>query len=195
MNASAQDSIQKIPADNTPDGLEVATFAAGCFWCVESEFEAIEGVEDVVSGYTGGETEYPTYEQVSAKQTDHVEAIRLAYDPDKISYEKLLEAFWLVHDPTQEDGQGVDIGPQYLSRVFYHNEAQQKAAEASKAAMDASGRFNKPIATKILPADDFYVAESYHQDYYTKKGIEYRSVFDLGGESETMRKYKNWGIR
>ena len=173
-------------------GLDVATFAAGCFWCVESEFQAIDGVKEVVSGYTGGAVENPSYEQVSGHHTGHYEAVRIAYDPKVLSYEKLLDAFWLIHDPTQSNGQGVDIGPQYRSVIFYRNDAQKAAAEKSKAAADASGKFSKPIATQILPAGAFYKAEDYHQDYYAKHGVAYKSVFDLGGESTTMKKRKGW---
>lgn len=170
--------------------LEVATFAAGCFWCVESEFQAIAGVKEVVSGYTGGTVENPSYEQVSTKKTGHFEAVRVVYDPSALSYEKLLEAFWLIHDPTQADGQGVDIGPQYTSAIFYHDAEQKSAAHAAKTR--ATAQFSKPIATVILPASTFYSAEGCHQDYYAKKGIEYKSVFELGGESTTMRKRKGW---
>ena len=173
-------------------GLDVATFAAGCFWCVESEFQAIDGVKEVVSGYTGGSVDNPSYEQVSGHDTGHYEAVRVAYDPKIISYEKLLEAFWLIHDPTQSNGQGVDIGPQYRSVIFYHNDTQKAAAETSKSAADASGKFIKPIATQILPAGTFYKAEDYHQDYYAKHGVEYKSVFELGGQSTTMKKRKSW---
>lgn len=173
-------------------GLEVATFAAGCFWCVESEFQAIAGVKAVISGYTGGTVENPTYAQVTGKQTGHFEAVRVVYDPAVVPYTRLLEAFFLIHDPTQADGQGVDIGPQYRSAIFYRNPAQQQAAEAAKASADASGRFTKPIATAILPAGTFYTAEDYHQDYYEKNGVKYISVFDLGGESTTMKKRKRW---
>lgn len=173
-------------------GLEQATFAAGCFWCVESEFQAIKGVKEVISGYTGGTIENPSYEQVSGHDTGHYEAVSVIYDPNILSYEKLLEAFWLIHDPTQPDGQGVDIGPQYRSVIFYHNEAQKAAAGASKAAADASGKFKRPIATQILPAGTFYQAESYHQDYYAKHGVEYKSVFEQGGESTTMKKRRGW---
>ncbi len=173
-------------------GLEIATFAAGCFWCVESEFQALEGVKEVVSGYTGGTLENPTYQQVTGKQTGHYEAVRVAYDPEIISYGKLLEAFWLIHDPTQENGQGVDIGPQYRSAIFFHNPEQRATAEEAKAEADASGTFKRPIATEILPAETFYTAEDYHQDYYAKQGIDYESVFDLGGESTTMKKRKRW---
>ncbi len=170
--------------------LEVATFAAGCFWCVESEFQALDGVKEVVSGYTGGTVENPSYEQVSAKKTGHLEAVRIVYDPKVIAYDKLLEAFWLIHDPTQANGQGVDIGPQYTSAIFYHDGAQKRAADAAKSR--AASQFTKPIATVILPAATFYSAEDYHQDYYAKKGIEYKSVFELGGESTTMKKRKSW---
>ncbi len=171
---------------------DYAIFGAGCFWCVESEFQAIDGVQDVVSGYAGGEEENPTYEQVSRKKTGHFEVVRVSYDPTKVSYERLVEAFWLIHDPTQSDGQGVDIGPQYRSVILPLNEEQDRIARASKTRADASGTFSKPIATIIQPAGTFYEAEAYHQDYYEKKGIVYDSVFDLGGESTTMKKRKRW---
>ncbi len=173
-------------------GLALATFAAGCFWCVESEFQAIDGVKEVVSGYTGGTMKNPSYQQVSAHNTGHFEAVRVVYDPKTISYEKLLEAFFLIHDPTQTNGQGVDIGPQYRSAIFFENEEQKKAAEKAKAAANTSGKFKKPLATLILPAGTFYTAEDYHQNYYEKKGVEYKSVFELGGESTTMKKRKGW---
>lgn len=176
-----------------PDHYEVATLAGGCFWCTESEYQAIEGVEDVFSGYTGGDMENPTYQDVLKKDTGHVEAIQIFYDPTVINYERILEAFWLVHDPTQANGQGPDIGPQYVSRIFYHNEEQKEIAERSMA--NAQKQFDKPIATKILPATTFYPAEEYHQDYNEKQGVKYKSVFDLGGKSHTIRKYEKWGIR
>lgn len=176
----------------TDTKLDYAIFGAGCFWCVESEFQAIDGVHDVVSGYAGGHTENPTYKEVSRKDTGHFEVVQLSFDPSKVSYAKLVEAFWLIHDPTQTDGQGVDIGPQYLSAILPLNDEQMKIATEAKQAVDASGEFKKPIATIIKLAGTFYEAEKYHQDYYEKKGIIYESVFDLGGESTTMKKRKSW---
>lgn len=188
-NEAATEAVKTLP-----DGqYEQAIFAAGCFWCVESEFEAIEGVVDVESGYTGGTTRNPTYAEVSGHGTGHYEAVRVVYDPAKVTYERLLKAFWLIHDPTQVDGQGVDIGPQYRSAIFYHDEAQKQAAEASREAEESSGRYRRPIATKILPEKEFYPAEGYHQDYNTKKGVKYKSVFEQG-ESTTLKKRRSWGF-
>ncbi len=174
------------------ENIEYALFGAGCFWCVESEFQAIDGVIDVVSGYAGGETDNPTYESVSTKKTGHFEVVRVSYDPSKVEYKRLVEAFWLIHDPTQVGGQGVDIGPQYRSAILPLNEKQLEIATKAKEEVDASGEFKKPIATIIKPVDTFYEAEQYHQDYYEKKGVVYDSVFDLGGESTTMKKRKGW---
>ncbi len=185
----ATDAMTDSP---TPQITEHAIFGAGCFWCVESEFQALDGVLSVVSGYAGGETKNPTYQQVSGKKTGHIEVVRVTYDPTKISYAKLLDAFWLIHDPTQVGGQGVDIGPQYISAILPINDEQHALATEAKAKVDASGDFKKPIATVIKPAGIFYEAEGYHQDYYEKKGIIYESVFDLGGESTTMKKRKSW---
>ncbi len=172
---------------------EVAIFAAGCFWCVESEFQAIDGVVEVVSGYIGGTVENPDYEDVLTKKSGHYEAVSVFFDPEKLNYDTLLDAFWKVHNPTQTDGQGIDIGPQYRSAIFVLNDAQRVAAEASLKALSESGRFQKPIATKILPAGKFYPAEEYHQDYYARKGIEYPSVFTVD-ESKTIRQQKNYGV-
>ncbi len=173
---------------------EIATFGAGCFWCVEAELKAIDGVLDVESGYMGGRVANPTYEQVSSKTTGHVEVVQVRFNPAILPYEKLVEAFWLIHDPTDAGGQGADRGPQYRSAIFYHDEVQQQIAEQSKQAADASGEFKNPIATTIEAAGPFYPAEGYHQDYYEKKGVVYDSVFDLDGESMTIKKYKKWGI-
>lgn len=173
---------------------EQATFAAGCFWCVESEFEAIKGVVDVVSGYTGGHVKDPSYQQVSGHDTGHAEAVRILYDPAVISYQKLLEAFWNIHDPTQVGGQGVDQGPQYRSVIFYHTDTQKELAEAARKTVTASAKFKKSITTAIEPASEFYPAEDYHQDYNTKRGVTYKSVFEQGGESTTMKKRRFWGL-
>jgi peptide methionine sulfoxide reductase msrA/msrB len=151
-----------------------ATFAGGCFWCMEPPFEKLEGVKEVISGYTGGHKENPTYKEVSSGTTGHVEAVEVIYDPSKITYEKLLDVFWHQIDPTDAGGQFVDRGSSYLSAIFYHNEEQKRLAEQSKAELDASGRFDKPIVTKIRPAGPFYRAEEYHQDYYKKNPIRYK---------------------
>lgn len=158
----------------TPTRVEQATFAGGCFWCMEADFEKTEGVVEVVSGYTGGEVENPSYEQVSSGTTGHLEAIQVYFDPDRISYRELLEVFWRHIDPTDPGGQFVDRGPQYRSAIFYHDEQQRQLAESSKRALEQSGRFKRPIVTEILPLKKFYPAEDYHQDYYKKHPVRYR---------------------
>jgi peptide-methionine (S)-S-oxide reductase len=150
----------------TIDGLEMATFGAGCFWCVEAVFQRIRGVESVVSGYMGGTTKNPTYREVSAGFTGHAEVTRLMYDPKVVSYKELLEVFWQTHDPTTLNRQGADVGTQYRSVVFYHNEEQKKLAEYYLEELDKSGAFANPIVTEITLADIFYEAEDYHQNYY-----------------------------
>lgn len=149
---------------------EKATFAAGCFWGVESRFRSQKGVIDTQVGYTGGALENPKYEQVCSGRTGHAEAIEVTFDPAKVSYEELLELFWRLHDPTQVNRQGPDIGTQYRSAIFYHTPEQREQAIQSKEDLDRSGRFKKPIATEILPAEVFYPAEEYHQRYHEKHG-------------------------
>jgi len=152
----------------------VATFAGGCFWCVEEAFEKVPGVMSVVSGYTGGSLPNPTYEQVSKETTGHAEAVRVVYDPAKVSYEQLVDWFWRNIDPTQAGGQFCDRGSSYRSAMFVHDEAQMKVAEETKRALEASGRLKQPIVTEIVAAGAFYEAEDYHQDYYKKNPNRYR---------------------
>ncbi|MBI4272678.1 peptide-methionine (S)-S-oxide reductase MsrA [Candidatus Uhrbacteria bacterium] len=147
---------------------EKATFAAGCFWGVEETFRKISGVVDVQVGYAGGHTQNPTYQQVCADDTGHAEAVEIAYDPEKVSYGDLLNAFWHMHDPTTPNRQGPDVGSQYRSVIFYHTEEQRKEAETSTQSMNQSGAFQKPIVTEIVPASDFWRAEEYHQRYFEK---------------------------
>lgn len=147
---------------------ELATFAAGCFWCVEAVMERLPGVLDVTSGYTGGSVPSPTYEQVSAGRTGHAEAIRVRFDPAAVSFETLLETFWSMHDPTTPNRQGADVGSQYRSAIFYHGEPQRLAAEASKRALTNGKAYPDPIMTEIVPAAEFYPAEKYHQDYFNR---------------------------
>jgi peptide-methionine (S)-S-oxide reductase len=149
--------------NNTTD---TATFGAGCFWCVEAVFQQLEGVEKVISGFSGGQRENPSYEQVCTGATGHAEVIQVIYNPKKISYTDLLEVFWSVHDPTTMNRQGADIGTQYRSVIFYHNAEQKKLAEHYKSELDKSGSFSKPVVTEIAPYKAFYSAEKYHQDYY-----------------------------
>jgi methionine-S-sulfoxide reductase len=149
---------------------ETATFAAGCFWGVEYVFEQVPGVVATEVGYTGGHTESPTYRDVCSHTTGHAEAIRVAFDPEVVTYEQLLEVFWAMHDPTQVNRQGPDVGDQYRSAIFTHSDEQRAAAEASRQA--AQARFDRPIATEIAPAGTFWPAEDYHQRYYDKNGHE-----------------------
>jgi methionine-S-sulfoxide reductase len=147
---------------------KTATFAAGCFWGVEANFNKLPGVIDTVVGYTGGEVENPTYRMVCSDKTGHAEAVRVIYDPDQIAYADLVRAFFDLHDPTTPNRQGPDVGSQYRSVIFYHDEEQRKTAEQVKSELDASGKYRYPIVTQIFPADEFYKAEEYHQKYYAK---------------------------
>ncbi len=156
------------PAEEGP--MEKATFAAGCFWGVESAFRTVEGVVDAQVGYVGGETDNPTYREVCSGRTGHAEALEITFDPAVITYKKLVELFWRVHNPTQANRQGPDVGTQYRSSIFYHSPEQKEIAEKSKAALAASGKYKKPIATEIVPAATFYRAEEYHQRYFEKNG-------------------------
>lgn len=155
--------------NNADSRIEKATFAAGCFWGVEAAFSKINGVKSTTVGYTGGHLQNPTYQQVCSHKTGHAEAVLITYDPNIVSYEKLLEVFWVVHDPTALNRQGPDVGSQYRSAIFYHNQDQRIAAENSK--QNAQTRFTKPIVTEITPATEFYKAEEYHQRYLEKKGL------------------------
>jgi peptide-methionine (S)-S-oxide reductase len=150
-----------------------ATFAAGCFWCIEADLEKVEGVLSVVSGYTGGETPNPTYKEVSSGTTGHTEAVRVVFDPDIISYEQLLDIFWRNVDPTVSDRQFCDVGSQYRAGIFFHDVGQREAAEASRAALEKTKPFAEPIVTEITAASAFYPAEAYHQDYYKKNSLRY----------------------
>jgi peptide-methionine (S)-S-oxide reductase len=149
---------------------EIATFAAGCFWGVEAKLRLIPGVMDTTVGYSNGHTQNPTYKDVCTDETGHAEAVQVTFDPAQVNYEKLLEAFWMLHDPTQVNRQGPDSGSQYRSAIFFHSPEQEAAAKKSKAALEASGRFRRPIATEITPAGKFYRAEEYHQRYLEKRG-------------------------
>ena len=165
-----------------------AVFAGGCFWCTESDFEKVDGVIEAISGYTGGHVTDPTYDQVSGGGTGHVEAVKVIYNPNKITYEELLEIFWRHVDPTDAGGQFVDRGPQYRSVVFYANERERKTAELSKKNLETSGTFQKSVATEILPLGTFYPAEQYHQDYYKKNPIRYQWYRSGSGRDQFLSK-------
>jgi peptide methionine sulfoxide reductase msrA/msrB len=168
-----------------------ATFAGGCFWCLESDFKKVDGVVDAVSGYIGGDTENPTYHEVSSGGTGHVEAVQLRYDPLKVSYQELLDIFWRHVDPTDAGGQFVDRGSQYRPAIFYHDEDQKRLARSSKEALAQSGPFDKPIATEILEATKFYPAEDYHQDYYKKEALRYKLYRQHSGRDQFLTRI--WG--
>ncbi len=169
-----------------------AVFAGGCFWCMESPFEKLDGVSAVVSGYTGGENPDPTYEQVSSGQSGHIEAIQITYDPNKVTYAQLLDVFWRQIDPTDADGQFADKGSQYQTVIFYHTEEEKEIAEESKARLANSRKFKKPIATRILKAAPFYAAEEYHQDYYKKNAAHYKMYrIGSGREGFLQKTWKN----
>lgn len=168
--------------------LEKATFGGGCFWCMEKPFEQIDGVVLVVSGYTGGHTENPTYQDVSSGETGHIEAVEVTFDPGKIGYLKILDLFWRQVDPTDPGGQFADRGERYKTAIFYHSDKQMKAATASKEKMDKSGIFDKPVVTKILPGTIFYPAEEYHQNYYKKNPVPYQFYRSGSGRDRFLKK-------
>jgi peptide methionine sulfoxide reductase msrA/msrB len=172
--------------------LKKATFAGGCFWCMEPPFEKLEGVAEVISGYTGGNKKNPTYKEVSSGTTGHVEAIRIHHNPAKITYKEILDVFWRQINPTDDGGQFVDRGSQYRTAIFYHNQEQKSLAEKSKEELEKSGRFDKPIVTEILPVSNFYEAEDYHQDYYKTHTIKYKFYRMRSGRDKFLKKtWKN----
>jgi len=185
---SSMDEKKEKPMNEKPQETQSAVFAGGCFWCTESDFEKVDGVTNVISGYTGGAVANPTYKQVSRGGTGHVEAVRVIYDPAKVTYEKLLEVFWQHVDPTDGGGQFVDRGDQYRSVIFYADEHERALAEASKKNLAANGPFGKPIATEILPLGPFYPAEEYHQDYYKRNPIRYRWYRSRSGRDQFLEK-------
>jgi peptide-methionine (S)-S-oxide reductase len=170
---------------------QLATFAGGCFWCMESPFDKLDGVVSVTAGYTGGTKANPTYEQVSAGSTGHAESVQLKYDPAKIGYPKLLDVFWHNVDPVTSDAQFCDHGHQYRSAIFYHDEEQKRLAEASKAELAKSGRFKQPIVTEVVPAAMFWPAEDYHQHYYLKNPLRYKFYRTSCGRDRRLEEL--WG--
>jgi len=183
--------VQAVTTVNVPPGDAVATFAGGCFWCMEPPYDKLPGVVATISGYTGGRKVNPTYEEVSSGTTGHAESVTVVYDPKKVTYEKLLDVFWHNIDPTVKDRQFCDGGTQYRTAIFYHDEAQRKAAEASKAALEKSKPFREPIVTEIVMAGPFYPAEDYHQDFYMKNPVRYQLYRSGCGRDARLKQL--WG--
>ena len=179
------------PAKPPPPGMAVATFAGGCFWCMEAPFDKLPGVLSTTSGYTGGPKKNPTYEEVSSGSTGHAEAVQVVYDPAKVSYEKLLDVYWHNVDPTVKDRQFCDAGTQYRTAIFVHDDTQRRLAEASKAALEKSKPFKEAIVTPIVAATDFWPAEDYHQDYYVKNPVRYN--YYRTGSGRDRRLEQLWG--
>jgi peptide methionine sulfoxide reductase msrA/msrB len=174
-----------------PMTVKKATFAGGCFWCMQPSFDRLKGVVRTTVGYSGGDTTDPSYEEVSTGRTGHLEAVEVEYDPSQVSYKELLRAFWLSIDPTDPGGQFADQGSQYRTAIFYHDEEQKSAAEDSKKELAASNRFHKPIATAILPAKPFYPAEEHHQKYYQKNVLHYKLYKKGSGREDYLK--RAWG--
>lgn len=173
------------------DNHESATFAGGCFWCMVSPFDELPGIKTVISGYTGGYTENPTYEEVCSGTTGHVEAVQITFDPEVFPYKRLLKLYWQQIDPTDAQGQFINQRSSYRTIIFYHNEKQKQEAEASKQKLQESGKFNQPIVTQVLPATLFYEAEDYHQDYYKNQPENYKAYRRRSGREEFIGKH--WG--
>ena len=186
--AISMDKKIEKPMMERSENTRTAVFAGGCFWCTESDFEKVNGVTEVLSGYTGGHDDHPTYKEVSAGRTGHVEAVQVIYDPTRITYEELLDVFWRHVDPTDLGGQFVDRGSQYRSAIFYGNEKERRLAEASKKRLADSGPFTKPIVTDILPLGTFYNAEDYHQDYHKRNPIRYKWYRSGSGRDKFLKK-------
>lgn len=185
----ASNSTNSMATENTvQNGSQVATFGNGCFWCTEAIFQRLNGVEKVVSGYSGGNVKNPTYKEVCSGLTGHAEVIQITYDPKKISFDELLEVFWKTHDPTTLNRQGADVGTQYRSAVFYHNEEQKELATAYRKKLDASGAFDNPIVTEVTPFTEFYPAENYHQNYFNLNGTEPYCSFVIQPKIEKFQK-------
>lgn len=194
INASAASpSASHANSPTASSVTDIAIFAGGCFWCTEADFDEVPGVISTTSGYIGGKVANPTYKQVSSGKTGHIEAVQVRFDPEKTNFAKLLAAFWPTIDPLTPNGQFCDEGSQYRSAIFYYDAGQKRQAEASKAELEASGRFTQPIVTEILPATKFYPAEEYHQDYYIKNPLRYSYYRSSCGRD--ARLVQVWGIR
>jgi peptide-methionine (S)-S-oxide reductase len=186
---SAADASKTMATEKKEQsGLQVATFGNGCFWCTEAIFQRLNGVDKVVSGYSGGKVKNPTYKEVCSGLTGHAEVIQITYDPKKITFDELLEVFWKTHDPTTLNRQGADEGTQYRSAVFYHSEEQKSLATEYRKKLDASGAFNNPIVTEITPFSEFYPAEDYHQNYFNLNGTAPYCSFVIQPKIEKFQK-------
>jgi peptide-methionine (S)-S-oxide reductase len=179
------------PTASAPAGTEIATFAGGCFWCVESDFDKLPGVRSTTSGYTGGTVAHPSYEQVSSKSTGHAESVEIVFDPKQVSYAQLLTHYWHSIDPTTKDRQFCDVGSPYRTAIFVHGAAQRRAAEASLAELQKTKPFKEPIVTQIVDAGPFYAAEDYHQDYYRKNPVRYHYYRTACGRDARLKAL--WG--
>jgi methionine-S-sulfoxide reductase len=182
--------VDRSPAQDSPVSTKTAVFAGGCFWCIQPAFDKAPGVIKTTVGYCGGTEPNPTYELVGSEKTNYRESIQIVYDPEKISYEQLLEIYWKQIDPTQSDGQFTDIGPSYRAAIFFGSDEEKRIAEISKEKLASSGKFKKPIVTEILPAMKFYPAEDYHQKYY-QQNPEHFEAFEHGSGRDSFQK-KNW---
>jgi peptide-methionine (S)-S-oxide reductase len=180
--------MNQTPASTTTNGLQVATFGAGCFWCTEAQFQQLKGVEKVESGYMGGKMKNPTYHDVCTGNTGHAEVSRVTYDPKVVSYDELLAAFWTAHDPTQLNRQGNDVGTQYRSVIFYYNDEQKQKAEEYKRKLNEENAFGAPVVTEIAPASEFYIAEDYHQNYYNDNSTQPYCQFVVAPKLEKFKK-------
>ena len=188
---AAEPRTETTPPDSkSPDSekLETATFASGCFWCTEAVFQNLRGVKTVVSGYSGGKVENPTYEDICGGRTGHAEVIQVTFDPKVISFDDLLKVFWQTHDPTTPNQQGHDVGTQYRSAVFYHSDDQRRIAEQYKKQLDAAKTFAKPIVTEITPFTKFYPAEKYHQDYFNQNPSQQYCAYIIRPKVEKFQK-------
>jgi len=181
-------NILKAEEPDQSSGFAAATFAGGCFWCMQPPFDKLSGVVKTTVGYAGGKEKSPTYKQVSSGRTGHAESVEIIYDPSKISYADLLNVFWMQINPTTPDRQFVDVGKQYRAAIFYHDEAQKEAAAASKENLEKSGRFDGPVVTEITAATEFYPAEEYHQDYYKKNPLRYKFYRFNSGRDQYLDK-------
>ncbi len=180
----------EVPEKNLDSSkLSIVTLAGGCFWCMEAAFEALEGVEEVISGYSGGMQKNPSYEDVAYGKTDHLETVQIYYDSKKISYKEIIDFFWKQIDPTDDKGQFVDKGKQYTTAIFYANLKEKEIAEKSKQELIELNMFDKPIVTEIRPFDVFYVAEEYHQDYYKKRSLRYNVYKTASGRDQFKEKF------